>query len=295
MTEYPALSQQRALLTASLLCDSVARRLAQPSSWRVHSVFQHACNLQSAGQSMLTLQTEGRSLVPGGCILPVNDLRRLFRQDEPLRNPTDCRLTAADCCIDLADAPTRHLRLSYRFTLSELAGLRQGLQQFLPCEPPAGGMYQMLYPALHQDLRTPYFSRITRAAARLQRWLAGDVSDDGDLEDGLRELVGMGIGLTPSADDFLLGILFVMDAVRDPQRQKLVHALLPLLTRTTEISAVMLRYGCAGFYGSHILSLLTVQDRALAERLLAVAEYGHTSGHDILCGIAFSLQCISAR
>ncbi|WP_434471734.1 oxamate carbamoyltransferase subunit AllH family protein [Aeromonas veronii] len=59
----------------------------------------------------------------------------------------------------------------------------------------------------------------------------------------LTPLLGYGHGLTPSGDDFLLGILFALEWTAFQGRDEFIAALLPLLTRTTEISAVMLKMG----------------------------------------------------
>lgn len=130
---------------------------------------------------------------------------------------------------------------------------------------------------------------IRRAVAQLKGWLE---RSEGEPASFLPQLVGFGSGLTPSADDFLLGCLWVMDGWRMTQRPQFVEALLPLLTRTTDVSRAMLTFGCEGHYGEALLALFKAAPLALDAALSRAVNYGHSSGHDMLYGAAFALGCL---
>jgi len=127
-------------------------------------------------------------------------------------------------------------------------------------------------------------------------------SDGGDAR-GLASLVGLGVGLTPSGDDVLLGALAALDLVSAcspvamPLRRELVAALpVPLEARTTRLSAQMLRAAADGLYAEPVLDLLHVladdgTSPAPVERAAAaLARLGHRSGRDTLLGIAAALS-----
>lgn len=118
-------------------------------------------------------------------------------------------------------------------------------------------------------------------------------------------LVGAGPGLTPSGDDVLCGVLLALrlhprgsaDLVAD-----LWRAVEPRLTSTTSLSAALLREAADGYAAEPVLRLLErlasfgpADDPApVAEAVGAVLAIGHTSGADLLGGLAGCLDALSA-
>lgn len=113
----------------------------------------------------------------------------------------------------------------------------------------------------------------------------------------LRGLVGLGPGLTPSGDDFLLGVLALLDALEE---RKIHGALAAAITDvapalTSPLSHCFLRTAAAGHVGEYlhraVSSVITGNvDAALA----AVRKIGHSSGWDMMAGIATALQIVAA-
>lgn len=113
----------------------------------------------------------------------------------------------------------------------------------------------------------------------------------------VRDLVGAGIGLTPSGDDFLQGMVLIESSLgeRTTLRQQ-VEAVLQ--DRTT--TAVSHAYYSALFAGKVNLSwvklLRAVKEQASVATITALVQdiqhYGATSGNDILVGIATGLKSI---
>lgn len=109
----------------------------------------------------------------------------------------------------------------------------------------------------------------------------------------LRRLVGRGIGLTPSGDDAIVGILAVLHRCTSPAvaagpLDALSAALAPVLDRTTPISAHFLKLALRGEFGERLVSVVDAcctpsgPDPAAVDRLLAT---GATSGADALAGV----------
>lgn len=113
----------------------------------------------------------------------------------------------------------------------------------------------------------------------------------------IRDLVGAGIGLTPSGDDFLQGLLLIESALGEKKRLcQQVETVLK--DRTT--TAVSHAYYSALFAGKVNLSwvnlLRAVKAQASVATITALVQdiqhYGATSGNDILVGIATGLKSI---
>jgi len=102
----------------------------------------------------------------------------------------------------------------------------------------------------------------------------------------LRSLVGLGSGLTPSGDDFLIGALAMLDALgQTNMHAQLGEAVAAALERTSPLSASFLRAAAAGHVGENLHVMIAALiagdvDAAVA----AAARIGHTSGWDALAG-----------
>lgn len=237
------------------ICDTLPRGV---HVLRAHSVFRHACNLQTPEGALWVLQTRDVPLSPGGIIIDHQDLRPFFRPGESVR-------------VDLRHAFAQSTRLvpgGARVTLGQLTGV---IDDFFALHA-AKGVRQ----ALAAD------ERLADAQRGLVRWLRTPRSDPTPLA---RAFVGYGEGLTPAGDDYLLGLLWTLDNWRAVQRQALVEALPALLPRTTDVSRAMLSHGCESRYGALLLALAAADITRLPQAVQAVARYGHSSGEDMLAGM----------
>ncbi len=108
---------------------------------------------------------------------------------------------------------------------------------------------------------------------------------------GVKQLVGLGIGLTPSGDDFLIGFIAAayFFAHADDFRKSVFEGMRPLVHRTNLPSFFMLKAALKGSYPgplSEFLNAIETGPRAkvryAAERLTRL---GATSGQDMLAGV----------
>jgi hypothetical protein len=119
-------------------------------------------------------------------------------------------------------------------------------------------------------------------------------------------LVGAGPGLTPSGDDVLCGVLLGL-RLHPRGSAALVadlwRAVQPRLTATTSLSAALLREAADGYAVEPVLRLLErlavvgsphAATSSVAETVDDVLAIGHTSGADLLGGLAGCLDALSA-
>ncbi|MEO7753545.1 MAG: DUF2877 domain-containing protein [Terracoccus sp.] len=125
---------------------------------------------------------------------------------------------------------------------------------------------------------------------------------------GVRGLVGVGRGLTPSGDDALCGILLTLGALDDLRAQRALGvvraAVRDVLPRTTSLSAALLLAAGLGYAVPDVVRLVTLlvgaprvgEDPAdlddLVGRVLAI---GHSSGRDLLSGVSGALRAVDTR
>jgi len=116
--------------------------------------------------------------------------------------------------------------------------------------------------------------------------LAGDESA---CLDAAEKLAGLGSGLTPSGDDFIVGALHALYVLRPADAAALAAAIAARAApRTTRLSAAWLHAAARGEAGSlwhGLIDALTVSDVATIEAGVSeVLQVGHTSGADALAG-----------
>jgi hypothetical protein len=144
-----------------------------------------------------------------------------------------------------------------------------------------------------------------RRLARLRSWLAESIAARGAPATAapVRDLVGLGPGLTPSGDDVLIGALALLDALTEDHadaramRANLAHAVGHLSAGlTSPLSHCFLRVAAAGHIGEclHAAVSLCVDgdgDAAIA----AIRDICHSSGWDMMAGIVTALAAVESQ
>ena len=115
----------------------------------------------------------------------------------------------------------------------------------------------------------------------------------------VRSVVGMGIGLTPSADDALVGALCVLAAAGVPctETAQEVHAWLRAAGATTDVSASYLRLAFEGAFSvplNRTVACLAedVPDTWLTDAVRGLSALGATSGMDAAVGVQLAWESL---
>jgi hypothetical protein len=126
------------------------------------------------------------------------------------------------------------------------------------------------------------------------------LSNPDALDDVVSSVVGCGPGCTPAGDDVLIGILAVLGsphsgATGSAALHSLRRSLRPLLARTTDISAHLLRQAANGLVGRAVHELVFASignagTSALREAVNRVVDTGATSGADMCMGLVASAR-----
>ncbi len=107
----------------------------------------------------------------------------------------------------------------------------------------------------------------------------------------LVKLIGLGIGLTPSGDDFLCGVMagLIMTGKSDHPFTACLSSLIRChLSDTNDISSAFLECALMHHFGEAVHALKYAQDSD--EIYEQFSKIGHSSGTDTLCGVCFSLM-----
>lgn len=140
--------------------------------------------------------------------------------------------------------------------------------------------------------------RLAAAAETLRQGLEG-----GDLEacvSAAHELAGLGSGLTPAGDDFLVGAIFALWSTRpSTEAERMAVAMAgAAASRTTSLSAAWLEAAARGEASEawhNLVSAIADDDEAAVARAIeSILAVGHTSGADALAGFAHVLEGVEA-
>jgi len=294
----------RTVLSHCLHADSIGSRVPRPAGdyairGRVHSVFRRACNVGMRDGELLALLDGRASQSPHGINCPGLTLDHLRVGQDVLLSARELTVPAACLVISLADARIWSgaiQRLSFGVRLPGVRRCLDRAHALLRQRGSADGFAPLLV-----DANPPVGLMAHFLAARLARVLpelacAAQQRDAVAMAGGCRSLLGLGIGLTPSGDDFVTGFLAALH-LNDPcGLQPILPALRGLLRSALHdchaVSRQMLTDALDGDFPETLLAV--VEDLAAAsdpEHSIAGAmAVGHSSGADTLCGLLFGLS-----
>ncbi|MGI6171462.1 MAG: DUF2877 domain-containing protein [Butyricicoccus sp.] len=266
--------------------------LQSHSAGTVHSVYRKTINLLFGGQ-LLALQAAHSPLSPLSLIL---DLTEQQMQAFPAAAGQSVSVSGGQLVILCGGSPMEISCLRpmlydpvLRGTLppSRRDTLLLAVQAVLNESGRSGfSLIVRRDPSVDGDL-------ILSAAARYlrQAWTQYHAAQYEQSADSLCRVIGLGIGLTPSGDDFLCGIfagLRLLGREQDAFSLALHRQAESCLDRTNEISAAFLSCALLGQFSQAVCSLPSVPS---AEQLMqSFSAIGHSSGMDTLCGILFALS-----
>lgn len=126
----------------------------------------------------------------------------------------------------------------------------------------------------------------------------------GEISELTNKIIGFGSGLTPSMDDFICGIMvsniyltYFLDLYMDLGYKINYEIVKNIDNKTTKISEEMLKWASKAKVSQDIrellVSLISTEDKkGIVKKISKVADFGHSSGTDILCGIYIGSKII---
>lgn len=268
--------------------------LASTTHARVLNSFDRACNLVNQDGALLALLASPRGLNPFSLVIDSTEAApfRALSTASPVSiappglsiGALHIQITTVDEWNPLPDWPTVRACLTPTTNpawAEVLAALALGI-----C--PRGSLLELYTTEAHAEREQLFLERARRGAVGLVAGLSA-----GSLETcrmGVSELAGLGGGLTPAGDDFIVGALLAVWAGRfGPQAEALCEPIAEAAaSRTTLLSAAYLRAAARGECMQpwhalfHALCAPSSFHVHLATRdLLSI---GHTSGADALAG-----------
>jgi hypothetical protein len=175
----------------------------------------------------------------------------------------------------------------------------RAIARLMAAEAPEEGLARLS--CLHeQDTNETPFTRIARPrVTRFQSWLRAALDTDqmpaAASPEPVQALMGLGPGLTPSGDDVLAGALALLDALMERRGHAALARAITDAPRglTSPLSDCLLRAAAAGLVGETLCRAVSAIISGAPETAVAtIRNIGHSSGWDMLAGIATALEVV---
>jgi hypothetical protein len=265
---------------------SIARPLletlvATPFSGTIFGLFDQSCNLIDAQHRLIALTSS--TIGKGPFSIVIEDCPHVFDKFTLHQSAlaTHRSVTIGAWHIDLERAEIWEPAITWPDRPYELL-------------PTIAAMLEpyTAWPQLHSDspLARSTFDLARQATQKLKRGLA----QNSHIEDAVIDLAGLGGGLTPAGDDYLLGAMAALWLLRQTHLPpKIAHIASP---RTTTLSAAFLAAAALGHYAEPwhdlVQALLKNDDEGVKNAIDCIARIGASSGTDALAGFAAVMQSI---
>lgn len=258
----------------------------------VHSVYRKTINIL-AGEKLFAIQAKASPLSPISLSTDLDQEQMSLICTEPGMPVTitpdaiSIRLTnGGEYLFSLKNTLFSDLELQSNLTSSQLHELQGKLYDVI-CHSASGG-YDLIFqnsPLVKENLFL--LAARGRMEAARDLFLAGDFTGTSA---ELIKLIGLGMGLTPSGDDFLCGVfagLTLLGKQSHPFAECMRTNILSHLCDTNPVSGAFLICSLAGQFSEAINLLPSLPDQQ--KILNAFQEIGHSSGLDSLCGVYYSI------
>lgn len=296
--------QDRSTIDLHVLVITPAARswLQSSHTCRVLHVFPAACNLVDADNSVLSLVKDQEALNPFSVLVSSSDGHNQdgIRFDKWLDIDSPTTITPGGMRIGDVNLSADHARLwNPQFTWEDIDPDKLGLsvpviEENLSTVAPQGSLFDIL--------RGGQFSGVRGIAQAAWREMKAGLLD-GDsavIASGARKLAGLGEGLTPAGDDFLLGLIYALWIMGNENTRQTVQDIVREATpRTTSLSATWLDAAGSGEAGImwHWLmkAIQSASEAEVASLTLSMGQVGHTSGSDALAGFLAASMLLPDR
>lgn len=272
--------------------------ISRPAT-RILHVFDRSCNLVAANGQLLSLvavdvdpgpfsivvELSGRHGYSFGNLITRDDDIAFSADDEPTFQVGQLKIRC-----DFAERWDPRIELGLlqdQALMGQLGQMRHLMARLAPVDSMAF--------AFETGSKTAYQQRIEVAWNELKR---GIVSRDIErCSTGARLAAGVGIGLTPAGDDFLLGVLIALWLGMVEPEQVIESIVSAATDKTGRLSAALLAAAASGAFSLawHDLALAMKNDceQAIASASSKLIATGHSSGADALSGFIVALELVS--
>lgn len=273
--------------------------LSRARSGTVHSVFDHAVNLEFGFRGLIGLIAEDKALTPYAVSVRTNaPFARTGVRADMAAYLGEGMLVIPDAQIEIDLSSPAHVELSVDAIEIRHREAAETLLELIEQALKGADAEMSLAPLVTGGAENTYTRFL---APRLERlFYAVSLGAGEEAAQAAANCAGCGMGLTPSSDDLLSGYFTTLHllfrAENRPEDKAIISNMAQAAAeKTNRISGTFLLHSGMALANSAICdldrSIFTFMDQAAANRAIArVLAIGSTSGADMLTGMALALR-----
>lgn len=273
--------------------------LSRARSGTVHSVFDHAVNLEFGFRGLIGLIAEDKALTPYAVSVRTNaPFARTGVRADMAAYLGEGMLVIPDAQIEIDLSSPAHVELSVDAIEIRHREAPKTLLMLIEQELKSADAEMSLAPLVTGGAENTYTRFL---APRLERlFYAVSLGAGEEAAQAAANCAGCGMGLTPSSDDLLSGYFTTLHllfrAENRPEDKAIISNMAQAAAeKTNRISGTFLLHSGMALANTAICdldrSIFTFMDQAAANRAIArVLAIGSTSGADMLTGMALALR-----
>jgi hypothetical protein len=287
------------LLAKSVASDLIDTLTSKTVDGIVHSVFDNACNIQLDKNSLITLISPILPNYPSAIKLDIAEDQKLcsigFKVGmKAVVNKNEIKIP--EVCISIKLTGAKVWDSSPLFLRSKISEeiLNKNIEKIRDLTLKYGEIEGIASILDGDKVANHYKDFIIDSVRKLTRGIK--YNDYKMITEASKRLIGLGPGLTPAADDFLLGILASLYYIgyyfgNHLENLKKIAGFIiyDLPGRTTFISEIMLRNGMKARFSEPIRNLMfaVIHNTSVQDKCINLLNIGGTSGSDCAAGIVF--------
>lgn len=312
-------------MKATTVCDMLATRINNDLvlKAKVHSIFKNACNLVTVQDEFITILNSDKKIYPMSVIIDGKGrldftALNIVQGMEFILHKRRIYSVDAGIYIDVSEAkkwnsepelnfnPLPHSSIEKNINTLEKGINRYGRFSFVAPLAMSLGKSDRSF-KINIEVKDVLEERYQFITERFYKFIDSVIENDLEkISSFSRKLIGFGVGLTPSLDDFISGFMVSLIYLTKYYGYKISEAynlnsaiIREGLEGTTKVSSGMLTFSSLGkssqLVRSLILALLCeTEDYEIFQKVKEVTGIGETSGTDTILGIYVGFKIMSS-
>lgn len=273
--------------------------LENSSHGRVLHVFDPVCNLINEESAVLSLVSTAIGNGPFSAVVERGGFTSWLDSQSAVQF-SQSNLILGDAIFNFEEAQGWEPRPQWESLhgrKKEMRSASKRIESLLRLHAPAESFAHIVFPPA--SMATPHSPVFSKARSNIDALLPALIREDAaEMRRAAALLAGLGAGLTPAGDDFLLGLMHALWATR-PQTQALALCLIleeSAAPRTNSLSAAWLQAAARGEAGEPWHELFAAisgsgeAEKATENAVMRILPTGHSSGADALGAFAAFIQ-----
>jgi hypothetical protein len=270
---------------------------------KIHSIFNRVINLCLPDGYLYTISNRHTDNAPYTLKLDLDgSFEDTIKKEDKITIRKDC-LIIGKLEINLTDLEVHknEIKIINRFSVKEIKDKIEIFNTLIKTSGKDGGckaFYLQHFLGINKNSQSMIDNEVTK---RIQVFYE-DLKENKLNENSIKKLVGLGVGLTPSGDDFLTGFLasagiFECNKIIFDKISSLIY---PILRSTTDVSATMLKAATEKKYReflyNFVYSFFRYDEEEFIKAFKNILTIGSSSGTDMsigtLIGFLYTLEKI---